>query len=181
MSRWEKLRRNAVGFVYIDLWVLGDPLLRTINSEVDFGFMNDVAEKLCREDNGCLYVNPVILLIIVLILHLYGIFSLYRMMQGTQIYITYRCFGGYTLDEGLSHISTVCYPFVYRGNRGASISMDFAGSKRAGYLGPKSVFVKGMYIKENTNINRKEKCHFSKLILIIHYTGFSCEKNPFFA
>ena len=69
--------------------------------------MDDVAEKLYREDNGCLYVNPVILLIIVLILYLYGNFSLCRMMQGTQIYITYRCFGGYTLDEGLSHISTL--------------------------------------------------------------------------
>ena len=144
--------------------------------------MDDVAEKLYREDNGCLYVNPVILLIIVLILYLYGNFSLCRMMQGTQIYITYRCFGGYTLDEGSSHIlPTACYPFVYRGNRGASISMDFAGSKRAGYLEPKSVFVKGTCIKENANINRREKCHSSKLILIIHYTGFSCEKNPFFA
>jgi transposase len=160
MLEREKLRRDAVEFVNIDLLVPRNHLLRKIDSAVDFCHIYDFVEDLYCEGNGRPSVDPVVLFKIVLIQHLYGIPSLRRTMQEINMNIAYRWFLGYTLNEELPHFSTVSYNFKHRFTE-KTVEQVFSWilqeANGAGYLEPEAVFVDGTHIKANANINKKVK------------------------
>jgi len=75
LERAKNLRDN-MQIVDLEGMVLQDQLLRKIDKVVDFNHIYTLVEHLYCEDNGRPAVDPVVLVKMVLIQHLYGIKSL---------------------------------------------------------------------------------------------------------
>ena len=105
-------------------------------------------------------VDPVVLFIMVLIQHLYGVPSLRRTADEISTNICCRWFLGYTLQEETSHFSTVSYNFRHRFTA-ETVDQVFAWIleevAEAGYLSSKAVFIDGTHIKTNANTKKRVK------------------------
>ena len=73
-----------------------------------------MVEELYCQDNGRPAVDPVVLLKIVLIQHIYGLLSLRQTLRDIGMHIAYRWFLGYSLNEAIPHFATVSYHFIHR-------------------------------------------------------------------
>ncbi|WP_373166363.1 transposase [Agathobaculum sp. Marseille-P7918] len=153
-----KMDRDVVEIVGIDSLVPKDHLLRKIDQAVDFNRLYEMVEPLYSEDNGRPSIDPVVLLKMVLIQHLYGLPSLRRTAEEVGLNIVYRWFLGYTLQEETPHFSTVSYNFRHRFTE-ETVDRVFAWIleevAQAGYLSPKAVFVDGTHIKANANTKKR--------------------------
>lgn len=114
MLKREKLERDVVELVNTDLLVPSDHLLRKIDGAVDFTHIYDFVEDLYCADNGRPSADPVVLIKMALIQHLYGIRSLRQTVKDIEMNIAYRWFLGYTLNETIPHFATVSYNFRHR-------------------------------------------------------------------
>ena len=70
--------RNQVEFVSLEQIVPKNHLLRQMNAAIDFHKIYEFVSDLYCKDNGRPSIDPVVLLKIVLIQHIYGICSLRR-------------------------------------------------------------------------------------------------------
>lgn len=160
MLKREKLERDVVELVNTDLLVPSDHLLRKIDGAVDFTHIYDFVEDLYCADNGRPSADPVVLIKMALIQHLYGIRSLRQTVKDIEMNIAYRWFLGYTLNETIPHFATVSYNFRHRFKE--SVIEDIFTwilyeVERAGYLKPEVVFVDATHIKANANLKKRIK------------------------
>ena len=109
-----KMDRDLIEIVGIESLVPKEHLLRKIDDAVDFNGLYEMVEPLYSEDNGRPSVDPVVLLKMVLIQHIYGLSSLRRTAEEVSLNVAYRWFLGYTLQEETPHFSTVSYNFRHR-------------------------------------------------------------------
>ena len=155
-----KMDRNVIEMVEIDRLVPEGHLLRKIDKAVDFNRLYEMVEPLYCEDNGRPSVDPVVLIKMVLIQHLYGLPSLRRTAEEVSGSIYYRWFLGYTLQEETPHFSTVSYNFRHRFTE-ETVDQVFRWIleevAQAGYLSPKAVFIDGTHIKANANTKKQVK------------------------
>ena len=114
MLRKEKEERYQAEVICMDELVPGDHLLRKIDKVVDFSHIYEIVEDLYCHDNGRPGTDPVVLIKMVLIQHLYGIPSLRQTYQRIQDTISYRWFLGYGLLDTIPHFATVSYAFCKR-------------------------------------------------------------------
>lgn len=153
-----KMERGVVEIVDMESLVPKDHLLRKIDAAVNWERVYGMVEELYCEDNGRPGIDPVVLIKMVLIQHLYGVSSLRRTAEEISGSIYYRWFLGYTLSEETPHFSTVSYNFRHRfteetiGKIFAWILEEAAGT---GYLYPQAVFIDGTHIKASANIHSK--------------------------
>ncbi|MEA4926358.1 MAG: transposase, partial [Syntrophomonadaceae bacterium] len=91
--------RNNMQLVNLEGMVPQDHLLRKIDRVVEFNHIYDLVEHLYCEDNGRPAVDPVVLVKMVLIQHLYGIKSLRQTVKEIDMNIAYRWFIGYDLTS----------------------------------------------------------------------------------
>ncbi len=155
-----KMDRDAIELVGISSLVPANHLLRKIDSAVDWERLYEMVEPLYCEENGRPSVDPVVLVKMVLIQHLYGLPSLRRTGEEVSVNVAYRWFLGYTLQEETPHFSTVSYNFRHRFT--AETVDDIFGwileaVADAGYLSPKAVFMDGTHIKANANTKKQVK------------------------
>ena len=106
--------RNNMQLVDLEVLVPQEHLLRKIDKVVDFNHIYDLVEDLYCEDNGRPAVDPVVLVNMVLIQHLFGIKSLRQTVKEIDMNIAYRWFLGFDLTTKIPHFSTVSYAFVQR-------------------------------------------------------------------
>ena len=106
--------RGVLEMVDTESLVPQNHLLRKIDAAVNWERVYEMVEPLYSEDNGRPSVDPVVLVKIVLIQHLYGLPSLRRTAEEVYLNTAYRWFLGYTLQEGTPHFSTVSYNFRHR-------------------------------------------------------------------
>ena len=155
-----KMDRNVIEMVEIDRLVPEGHLLRKIDKAIDFNCLYEMVEALYSENNGRPSVDPVVLLKMVLLQHLYGLPSLRRTAEEVSLNIAYRWFLGYTLQEETPHFSTVSYNFRHRFTE-ETVDRVFAWIleevAQAGYLSPKAVFIDGTHIKANANTKKQVK------------------------
>ena len=71
--------RDAIEIVGIDSLVPQEHLLRKVDEAVDFNRLYEMVEPLYSEDNGRPSIDPVVLFKMVLIQHMYGLRSTYRL------------------------------------------------------------------------------------------------------
>ena len=111
-----------------------DHLLRKIDTAVDWERLYEMVESLYSEDNGRPGVDPVVLVKMVLIQHLYGLPSLRRTAEEVYLNAAYRWFLGYTLQEETPHFSTVSFNFRRRHGRHGqpNLCVDFRRSRPSG-------------------------------------------------
>ena len=137
-----------------------DHLLRKIDKAVDFDKIYDIVGELYCEDNGRASRDPVVLIKMVLIQHLYGIRSLRQTWQDVNMNIAYRWFLGYGMSQQLPHFATISYAFRHR-FREETVEGIFRWIleevEKAGYLRPEVVFIDGTHIKANANLKKQVK------------------------
>ncbi|GHV44753.1 hypothetical protein FACS189492_1560 [Clostridia bacterium] len=91
-----------------------DHLLRKIERAVDFEEIDAMTAPYDCEDNGRPAVDPVVLVKMVRIQHLFGIRSLRQTVEEIKVNLAYRWFLGCGIDTPIPHFTTVIYAFATR-------------------------------------------------------------------
>lgn len=150
--------RDIMEMVWLEDLVPQEHLLRKIEAAVEFEKIYEIVEDLYSEGNGRPSIDPVVLVKMVLIQHLYGLPSLRRTAAEVEVNMAYRWFLGYGLREETPHFSTLSYNFRHRFTS-ETVDQIFAWIlheiAEAGYLSPTAVFIDGTHIKANANYKKK--------------------------
>ena len=150
--------REIMQMVWLEELVSKEHLLRKIDAAIDFEKIYEMVEDLYSEDNGRPSIDPVVLIKMVLIQHLYGLPSLRRTAAEVEVNMAYRWFLGYSLQDETPHFSTLSYNFKHRFTT-ETVDQIFAWIlneiAEAGYLSPSAVFIDGTHIKANANNKKK--------------------------
>ena len=160
MERRKELNRYQLEMVDLEHLVPQDHLLRKVDAAVDFNKIYEYVEELYCQDNGRPSVDPVVLIKMVVIQHLFGIPSLRRTKSEIEVNVAYRWFLGYSLQEEIPHFSTISYAFHHRFNIDTVNTIFYwilNEIEKAGYLNTKAVFIDGTHIKANANIKKQIK------------------------
>lgn len=152
--------RNNLQLVDLEGMVPQDHLLRKIDRVVDWTHIYDLVEHLYCEDNGRPAVDPVVLVKMVLIQHLYGIKSLRQTVKEIDMNIAYRWFLGFDLNVRVPHFATISYAFTQRFP--SDIFEDIFAwileeAVSRGYVDASTIFIDATHIKANANRNKKRK------------------------
>jgi transposase/transcription elongation factor Elf1 len=112
------------------------------------------------EDNGRPAVDPVVLVKIVLIWHLFGLRSLRQTLKEIAVNLAYRWFLGFGIDSPVPHFATVSYAFATRFPSELSEQifawvLDAAVARK--FVKAEKVFIDGTHIKASANKNKKRK------------------------
>ena len=137
-------------------------LLRKIERSMDWDAVYCLVEHLYSKDRGRPSVDPVVLIKIVLLQHLYGIRSLRQTVIACEENISYRWFLGYGLSAKLPHFSTVSHNFLHRFSPEtfeAIFTMVLEQAIDSGYVKPEVIFVDATHVKANENRKKQMKKH----------------------
>ena len=155
-----KMERGVLEMVDTESLVPQNHPLRKIDAAVNWERLYGMVEPLYCEDNGRPSIDPVALVKMVLIQHLYGLPSLRRTAEEISVNVAYRWFLGYTLQEETPHFSTVSYNFRHRFTAqtvDGIFTWILEEVAEAGYFSPKAVFIDGTHIKANANTKEQVK------------------------
>jgi len=160
MDEWKKDARRDVVFVDIDALVPQDHLLRKIEKVMDYDWLYERLDPYYCHDNGRPGTDPVVLIKMVLIQHLYGIPSLRQTYQRIQDTLSYRWFLGYGLLDEIPHFATVSYAFCKRFP--AELTEEIFAhilNKALNHrmVDPKMIFMDGTHIKASANKKKFQK------------------------
>jgi len=152
--------RNNMQVVDLEGMVPQDHLLRKIDKAVDFNYIYEMVEHLYCEDNGRPAVDPVVLVKMVLIQHLYGIKSLRQTVKEIDMNIAYRWFLGFDLTTRVPHFATLSYAFARR-FPSEIFEEIFAWileeAVKKGYVDARTIFIDATHIKANANKKKNRK------------------------
>ena len=152
--------RKAAIIVDVDMLVPKDHLLRKIERVMDYDWLYERLEPLYNDRVGRPGTDPVVLIKMVLIQHLYGIPSLRQTWRECEVNVAYRWFLGIPLNEKVPHFATISYNFKNRFTE-ETIEKIFRWIlkeiERAGYLSPEVVFVDATHIKANVALKKRVK------------------------
>lgn len=154
MERREKDKRKEVVMTDIEGLVPPEHLLRKIERVMDYEWIYERLEPYYCADNGRPGTDPVVLIKMVLIQHLFGIPSLRQTYREIQVNVAYRWFLGYNLLEEIPHFATVSYAFCNRFPPELSKEifehiLNKALNNRM--VEPRMVFIDGTHIKASAN------------------------------
>ncbi len=159
MEEWSKDARREVVLTDIDTLVPKDHLLRKIEKVMDYGWIYERLDPYYKHE-GRPPVDPVVIIKMVLLQHLYGIPSLRRTYAEIDVNVAYRWFLGYNLLDRIPHFATVSYAFCNRFP--ASLTEDIfehilnkAINNRM--VDPSAVFIDGTHIKASANKKKLQK------------------------
>ena len=165
MEEWKKDARRDVVMVDIDALVPQDHLLRKIERVMDYDWLYERLDPYYCHDNGRPGTDPVVLIKMVLIQHLYGIPSLRQTYQRIQDTLSYRWFLGYGLLDTIPHFATVSYAFCKRFPEGLAEEifahiLNKAVNHRM--IDPSMIFIDGTHIKASANKKKSQKVRVAK-------------------
>lgn len=151
--------------VDIDQLVPKDHLLRKIEKVMDYDWLYERLNPYYCHGVGRDGTDPVVLIKMVLIQHLFGIPSLRQTYREIQLNVAYRWFLGYSLLDRIPHFATVSYAFCKRfpSELPAEIFehiLNKAINNRA--VDPSAVFIDGTHIKASANKKKFQKEQVAK-------------------
>ena len=152
--------RKAAIIVDVDMLVPKDHLLRKIERVMDYDWLYERLEPLYNDRVGRPGTDPVVLIKMVLIQHLYGIPSLRQTWRECEVNVAYRWFLGYDLLENIPHFATVSYAFCKRFPAELSEEifehiLNKALNNRM--VDPSAIFIDGTHIKASANKKKFQK------------------------
>lgn len=153
-------KRYTVKFACLDSLVPENHLLRRIEKAIDFEAIYPMVEHLYCEDNGRPSADPVVLVKMALLQHLYGIRSLRRTRDEVEMNIAYRWFIGYDIDTPVPHFATISYAFATRFPSEVFeqiFSWILEEAVRKGFVKPEVVFIDATHMKANANKKKRRK------------------------
>ena len=160
MDEWKKDARRDVVFVDIDALVPQDHLLRKIEKVMDYDWLYERLDPYYCHDNGRPGTDPVVLIKMVLIQHLYGIPSLRQTYQRIQDTLSYRWFLGYGLLDEIPHFATVSYAFCKRFPEELTEEIFIHILNKAlnqRMVDPRIIFMDGTHVKASANKKKYQK------------------------
>lgn len=152
--------RSEIKILDIEGLIPENHLLRKIEKVVDWNEIYAMVEHLYCEDNGRPSCDPVVLVKIAFLQHLYGIRSLRQTINECDMNMAYRWFLHYNLDTPIPHFATVSYAFATRFPE-KLFEKIFAWILEAvaanGFIEAKTVFIDATHIKANANKKKNRK------------------------
>ena len=106
LTKRDTKKRSQMEFTSLEHLVPPDHILRKIDQAMDFSFIYDEVESL-YSSLGRPSIDPVVLVKIVLIQHLFGIPSMRQTIKEIEVNLAYRWFLGYGMLEKIPHFSTL--------------------------------------------------------------------------
>ena len=158
-ERRKDARREPV-IVDLEALVPEDHLLRKIERVMDYEWLYALLSPYYCHDNGRPGIDPVVLIKMVLIQHLFGIASLRQTYREIQVNVAYRWFLGYGLLEQIPHFATVSYAFCKRfPDEVISEIFEHILNKALNnrMVDPSMVFIDGTHIKASANKKKFQK------------------------
>lgn len=165
MEQWRKDARREAVITDLDALVPKDHVLRKVEKVMDYDWLYERLDPYYCHDNGRPGTDPVVLIKMVLIQHLFGIPSLRQTYQRIQDTLSYRWFLGYGLLEEIPHFATVSYAFCKRFPAELSEEIfDHILNKAINnrMLDPSMVFIDGTHIKASANKKKYQKEQVAK-------------------
>lgn len=165
MEAWKRDSRREVVMVDIDALVPKDHLLRKIERVMDYDWLYERLSPYYCHDNGRPGTDPVVLIKMVLIQHLFGIPSLRQSKREIEVNVAYRWFLGYNLLEEIPHFATVSYAFCKRfPPELATEIFEHILNKALNnkVVDPSIIFIDGTHIKASANKKKFQKELVSK-------------------
>ena len=172
MEEWRKDARREALIVDIDSLVPKDHLLRKVERVMDYEWIYERLDPYYCHDNGRPGTDPVVLIKMVLIQHLFGIPSLRQTYQRIQDTLSYRWFLGYGLLDEIPHFATVSYAFCRRFPDELTTEifehiLNKALNNRM--VDPSIIFIDGTHIKASANKKKQQKEQVKKAAKV--YSG----------
>jgi transposase len=160
MEAWKKDARREPVITDLDTLVPQDHLLRKIEKVMDYDWLYERLSPYYCHDNGRPGIDPVVLIKMVLIQHLFGIPSLRQTYREIQVNNAYRWFLGYGLLDEIPHFATVSYAFCKRFPPELSEEifehiLNKALNNRM--VDPSMIFIDGTHIKASANKKKFQK------------------------
>ena len=160
MEQRRKDNRKEIVITDVEGLVPKDHLLRKIERVMDYEWIYERLEPYYCADQGRPGTDPVVLIKMVLIQHLFGIPSLRQTYREIQVNVAYRWFLGYNLLENIPHFATVSYAFCNRFPPELSEEifehiLNKALNNRM--VAPEMVFIDGTHIKASANKKKYQK------------------------
>ena len=127
---------------------------------MDYDWLYERLDPYYCHDNGRPGTDPVVLIKMVLIQHLYGIPSLRQTYQRIQDTLSYRWFLGYGLLDEIPHFATVSYAFCKRFPEDLTEEIFAHILNKAlnhRMVDPKMIFMDGTHIKASANKKKYQK------------------------
>lgn len=165
MEEWKKDGRKEVVMVDLDALVPEDHLLRKIERVMDYEWLYERLSPYYCHDNGRPGTDPVVLIKMVLIQHLFGIPSLRQTWQRIQDTNSYRWFLGYSLLDNIPHFATVSYAFCKRFPEELTTEIfEYILNKAINnrMVDPSEIFIDGTHIKASANKKKYQKAQVKK-------------------
>ena len=172
MEQWRKDARKEPIIIDIDSLVPADHLLRKIEKVMDYEWLYERLDPYYCHDNGRPGTDPVVLIKMVLIQHLFGIPSLRQTYREIQVNLAYRWFLGYGLLDDIPHFATVSYAFCKRFPEELTQEIfEHILSKALNnrMVDPSVIFIDGTHIKASANKKKFQKEQVKKAAKV--YSG----------
>ena len=172
MEDWRKDARREAVLTDIEGLVPKEHLLRKIEKVMDYDWLYERLDPYYCHDNGRPGTDPVVLIKMVLIQHLFGIPSLRQTYREIEVNMAYRWFLGYGLQEKIPHFATVSYAFCKRFPDELTTEifehiLNKALNNRM--VDPGTIFIDGTHIKASANKKKYQKEQVAKAAKI--YSG----------
>ena len=160
MEEWRKDARKEAVITDLEALVPKDHLLRKIEKVMDYEWVYTRLAPYYCHDKGRPGTDPVVLIKMVLIQHLFGIPSLRQTYREIQVNLAYRWFLGYSLLDNIPHFATVSYAFCRRFPEELSTEifehiLNKALNNRM--VDPSTIFIDGTHIKASANKKKFQK------------------------
>lgn len=165
MENWKKDSRREAVITDLETLVPKDHLLRKIEKVMDYEWLYEKLDRYYCHDNGRPGTDPVVLIKMVLIQHLFGIPSLRQTYQRIQDTLSYRWFLGYGLLDEIPHFATVSYAFCKRfPEELAEEIFEYILNKALNnrLVDPGTIFIDGTHIKASANKKKFQKEQVAK-------------------
>ena len=165
MEEWKKDTRKEVVIPDLEALVPQEHLLRKIEKVMDYDWLYERLSPYYCHDNGRPGTDPVVLIKMVLIQHLFGIPSLRQTYREIQVNLAYRWFLGYSLLDEIPHFATVSYAFCKRFPPELSEEifahiLNKAINNRM--VDSSAIFIDGTHIKASANKKKHQKEQVAK-------------------
>ncbi len=158
--------RRETEVVLLDELVPKFHLLRKIDRAVDWNKIYPIVEGTYSKI-GRPSIDPVVLVKMVMIQHIYGIRSLRQTVAEIEVNVAYRWFIGYGITERIPHFSTISYNFLHRFTSEMFediFTLVLNEAIDSGYVKPEVIFVDSTHIKANANKKKQMKVHVPKAV-----------------
>lgn len=147
--------RSDIAFAVLEELVPKNHLVRKVDAAINLDFIYELVKDTYCEDNGRPSIDPVVLVKIVLIQHLFGIPSMRKTIREIEVNNAYRWYLGYSLYEKIPHFSTYGKNYVRRFketgladeifNKVLEVAID------GGFIHPEQVFIDATHVKASAN------------------------------